>query len=233
LFAKDVRAFDLGSGDPSLHIIFHSANEYVVYADKHYMAYLPKTPGYDVPPGDWRKGIEIFVDRNFRLREKLGTDFWREGEQQLYAFGEQTAFACNGTALASTPRRRFVHRSTQIFSIQNGKMVVSEDVDSLARARYGLTTNQIFLGRVATNIYFWIPPDGRRVYFRDEGARTSGDYFLLPKGVEDVFGATRAASTNRAVAFWGLKKQRALQSPVDYFFIEASVEDAKRVIVNQ
>ena len=78
-------------------------------------------------------------------------------------------------------------RETRVFST-NG--LLSHDVDTLARAKYGLGTNQWFLGKIGTNIFYTETGRPNVVwYFRTAREKFAVNYFKLPKVNNIVLGS--------------------------------------------
>lgn len=227
--ASDVAPFKLGGGYPSLHIIYDSTNRYVVYLDNEYLGYLDKQAASGEDTNNLAPAFQVALERNYSLKKNFRDDSLLPDIKQLFPFDDQTAFTCQGM-VGLKPASDYEPRTSQVLSISDNGIVMSSDVDALARARYGLATNQMFLGKIGMNIYYFEPSALRRVYFRAVGARNGTYYFELPRGVTQVFGATRAASANKDVGFWGVRKTRIHflpPSPVDGFFLEMSFKDAK------
>ncbi len=186
-----------------------------------------------------KRNIQIIADLNFGLKEKLRSRSWFEGDvMELYAFDEQTAFTCDGGAGWRPPNYRSYNywpRKTKVFSTNADNIFVSDDVYALARSRYGLTTNQLFLGKIGTNIFYWETQNSSMVYYRAaEGAQTA-NYFKLSKRVIDIDGVTKSVSTNMDVGFFTFSKSTGWfhYSPYTGEFIEVSFKNAKQMKGNQ
>ncbi len=194
LLAGDALPHNLGSGQPGLCIIYNSANEYIVFVDEA----LVKSwkPGDDWLPG-YAGQIQVLVARNFG-RDKLSPngDVWNT--EDLFPFDENTAFTCDGFWGITN---RMWGRETQVFSTNEEHILVSDDVYDLARVRYGLTTNQWFLGKVGTNIYYWETGKPNIVYYRATEETQATYYFKLPKADNEMFGVKKALSSNKDVGF--------------------------------
>ena len=111
---------------------------------------------------------------------------------------------------------------------------MSEDVYALARVRYDLTTNQWFLGKIGTNIYYWEKGNPARVYFRTADEKQAVNYFELPKADDVIFGVKEAVSTNKDVGFcvdrtlsWYEVLKNLGTAAGQPAFIEFSLKDAK------
>ena len=124
---------------------------------------------------------------------------------------------------------------TQVFSINGDEVVVSNDVYALARARYGLNTNQLFLGKIGTNIFYWETQDLMKVYYRSAAGESATNYFEFPKGILDFEGVTRGIKERENIGFAVLRKSKGFfhYSPNEFAFIEVSFKDAKPVKGNQ
>jgi hypothetical protein len=181
---------NLGSGEPGLKIIYKASNQFVIFLDE------PWTVGEGLIGGYYQRDIEVVAEQNYGLKEKLLSRTWHDFPKQLYAFDEQTAFTCDGGAGWSSDGKiwNYWPRTTKVFAISSNGISVSDDLYAGARARYGLTTNQLFLGRIGTNIYYWETQNPRRIYFRSVGGENASNYFPLPKAVIDIFGVTKGVT---------------------------------------
>jgi hypothetical protein len=228
LQAAEPPSFILGSGEPSLGIIYESTNEYVIFVDEG--AKHSWKPG-DYLDVDFRNGpLTIIASRNFGP-EKLSPDrmpLWNT--ENLYPFDVQTVFTSFGDP---QNRKGFVPRETKIFTTNLDSILVSGDVDALARARYGLTTEQWFLGRLGTNIYYWETGKPNIVYYRAAEERQAANYFKLLKADFQIFGVTKAMSTNKDVGMFVDRKlswyEMHMNSLAQPMFVEFAFKDAKQV----
>jgi hypothetical protein len=235
LFAGDAIPLNLGSGQPGLCIIYNSTNEYVIYIDEA----LEKSwkPGDDWCV-DYRDGpIRVLAERNFGP-EKLSPNrlgVWNTAD--LFPFDEQTVFTCEGFFGTTN---RFFGRETHVFSTNADCILVSEDVYALARARYGLATNEWFLGKIGTNIYYWETRKPTIVYYRTAEEKQTANYFKLPKADDEIFGVKKALSTNKDVGFFVDRKLGWFEIMKNFgtasgqpAFIEFSFKNAKQLKSNQ
>jgi hypothetical protein len=124
----------------------------------------PWTVGPSALGGEDKRHIEVLSDQNYGFKEKVRSQMLSDFPEQMYALASST----------------------------NG-IVVSDDVYSLARSLYRLTTNQLFLGKLETNIYYWEIRDPKRIYYRTAWQTNAAHYFELPKGIIDIYGVTKAA----------------------------------------
>jgi hypothetical protein len=242
LFAADSFPLNLGSGNPGLHIIFNKTNQYVIFLDE------PWTVGDGLIGGYDKRNIRVVADRNFGLKKMIQTRTWGEGDVlQLYAFDEQSAFTCQGDSkppdaqtyhinsmgyyTSADGRRAYFPRKSQVFSTNADSILVSDDVYALARFRYGLTTNQSFLGRIGTNVFYWVIRDATKVYYHAAENAHATNYFTLPKRVIDIRGTTRAVDTNMDIGFdtVALSKGWFHYSPYTFEFVEVSFKNAKKL----
>jgi len=225
LQAGDSPSFILGSGEPGLGIIYESTNEYVIFIDEG--AKKSWKPG-DYLDVDFRNGpLKIVAARNFGP-EKLSPDrspLWNT--ENLFPFDEETVFTSFGDPQS---RKGFVPRETKVFSTNAESVLISRDVDVLARARYGLTTNQWFLGKLGTNVFYLETGKPNIVFYRNAEEKQAAKYFKLPKAVDLIFGVTKAMSPNKDVGIFAVRKLSwyvfSLTSN-EAVFIELSFGDAK------
>jgi hypothetical protein len=216
---------NLGSGEPGLKIDYKTTNCFVIYLDEPWTVGTGFIGGYD------KRHIDVLLDRNFGLKEKLPTRQWDGNPQQLYPFDDQRGFTCDVAAMGPDPKTwknssNWPHQ-TQLFSMNGDSLSVSDDVYALARHQYGLTTNQFFLGKIGANIFYWEMGDPEKAFFRAVGEKAPSRYFELPKGVIDLFGV--AKSVKKDVGFVVLRKSPGLihYSPNTFDFIEVSFNTAK------
>lgn len=244
LFAADSLSLNLGSGNPGLHVIYNTANQYVIFLDEPWTVGSGLIGGYD------KRNIQILADRNFGLKEMIRTRTWGQGDVlQLYAFDEQTAFTCEGDSKppdgqvyttngmgyydSADGRKVYFPRKTQVFSTNAESIVSSDDVYALARSRYNLTTNQLFLGRIGTNVFYWETREAAKVYYHAAEDPHATNYFKLPKGIIDICGVTKAVSANKDVGFELLRKSKGLfhYAPNEFVSVEVSFKNAKQINV--
>jgi hypothetical protein len=236
LFAGDGLQHNLGSGEPGLHIIYNATNDYptnqyVIFLDESWTVGGGLIGGYD------KRNIQVLTDRNFGLKEMIRSRTWGQGDVlELYAFDENTAFTCEGGSWSTDFKTwNYWPRKTQVFSTNVDSVLISDDVYTLARARYGLTTNQLFLGKIGINIYYWETRDPTTVYFHTTKEARATNYFKLPKSIVDIDGVTKAVNTNTDVGFYTFSKSTGWfhYSPYTGAFIEVSFNNAKQVKSNQ
>jgi len=209
--------------------MYKGTNQFVIYLDE------PWTVGPGLKGGMDKRQIEIVLDRNYGLKQRLQS---RDGTipdpQQLYPFDNQRAFTCESAILGLDPKTLtdWPHQ-TQMFTINGDSLSVSDDVYALARHQHGLTTNQYFLGMIGTDVFYWEMGDPRKAYCRPAGEKQAAIYFELPKSMIDLFGVTKGVKKD--VGFVVLKKSTGffLYSPNEFVFLEFSFKDAKRTTINQ
>ena len=205
LFAGEDRPPGLGSGGPGLRIIWNATNQYIVFNDLTYLQSFREKADW-LPP---KRQIQVLIERNFDVQaltewhRRFGT--FIGDEEDPYPFDEETAFTCfEASKSGSNSDTNGWPRTTRVYSINNsnGEIVLApRDVYALARSRYGLTTNQLFLGKIGTNIFYFEKHDVRKVYYRTTTESQARHYFKLPRNVVDLDGVTRAAeNTNKDVA---------------------------------
>jgi hypothetical protein len=176
IFAGEDRPRGLGSGAPCLRIIWNAPNQYIVFND---LSYVKSWPGWPE-----KRPIQVLTERNFDIQTITEPCLEKQNELELYPFDEETAFFCCVPVWSfydktcDWPSYTFktggLPRHTCVFSINiaNGEIIlVSRDVYALARSRYGLTTNQLFLGKIGTNIFYFENRDVRKVYYHTTESR--------------------------------------------------------------
>lgn len=224
LYGGTPPSIDLGSGQPGLKIDYKGTNQFVIYLDEPWTVGPGFIGGYD------ERHIDVLLDRNYGLKGLIQTRKWDGYPHQLYPFDGQRGFTCESAKLGLDPKT-FSHwpHQTQLYSLNGESLSVSDDVYALARHQYGLTTNQFFLGKVGTNIFYWEMGDPGKAFYRAVGDNATARYFELPKGMIDLFGV--AKSVKKDVGFTVLRKSPGLvhYSPDTFDFIEVSFETAKSV----
>jgi hypothetical protein len=220
----------LGSGEPGLHIIYKGTNQFVIYVDE------PWTVGSWLIGGMPERHLQIICDRNYGLKERIQSLTGKiDTIQQLYPFDDQRAFTCDLAVVEPDPKTggdMWPHQN-MLISLDGDSLSVSDDVYALARHQYGLTTNQVFLGKIGTNVFYWEMGDPRKAYCRAVGEKQAAVYFELPKGMIDLFGV--AKGVKKDVGFVVLKKSTGFfrYSSNEFVFLEFSLKDAKRMPVSQ
>jgi hypothetical protein len=217
----------LGSGDPGLHIIYNATNQYIIYLNEHWEVGYVHSGGYaaDLSQGNYPRK---------RILLKSVQDVHSGEPEELYPFDEKTAFTCNGGAGWSSDGKIYNYwpRKTQVFSTDGNDILISTDVYALARSRYGLRADELFLGKIGTNVFYWKPPDTTKVFYRDASRSGAVKYFKLPKHVRDISGITSAVISEKDVAICVSRKTPGLMvisSPYEGAVFEFSFTDAKQV----
>jgi hypothetical protein len=218
---------DIGDGEPGLGIIYESTNEYVIFVDESFEKNRKPADQWIILyiPGS----IKVLATRNFDGGDRLSAE-------DLFPFDEQTVFTSEGDPQS---RKEYNPRETRVFSLsQDGRLfAVSHNVDTLARARYGLATNQWFLGKIGTNIFYWETGKPREIYFRTTEEKQALSYFKLSRSDDMIWGVKRAISTNNDIGFcadhilsWSDPRFN-LFGPLGSLpeFIEVSFKDAKHL----
>ncbi|HSY44162.1 MAG TPA: hypothetical protein VK811_09630 [Candidatus Acidoferrum sp.] len=227
LFAGNVLPPDLGNGRPGLSIIYESSNEYCVFVDEALEKSWKSGDDWDA---DYRFGpIKILAESNFGSEKLDPNNIVHYNTKDLFPFNEQTVFTGDGFFGA-----KWFPRETLVFSANSAGLLLSKDVYALARARYGLMTNQWFLGKIGTNIFYWETENPAKVYFRSANDEHPIYYFKLPKAVDQVFGVKKAVSFNKDVGFCVLRKlswfevfENCGTAQAQPTFIEFSLKNAK------
>ncbi len=210
-------------------MIYNSTNEYVVFIDDA----IEKNwkPGDDWSV-DYRFGpIKILAESNFGPEKLDPNNIDLYNTEDLFPFDEQTVFTSDGFFGTD-----WFPRKTLVFSTHSDGVPMSSDVYALARARYGLTTNQWFLGEIGTNIFYWKTGNLGRVYLRSTGNEQAIYYFDLPRAVDEIYGVKKAVSFNKEFGFCVLRKlgwfevlENCGTAQAQPTFLEYSSKDAKRL----
>jgi hypothetical protein len=219
----------LASGDPGLKIIYKTTNQFVIFIDE------PWTVGPGLIAGMDERQIQVISDRHYGLMDKFRSKSGQIGiPQQLYPFDDKAVFASDGANWDPVRKVMIWPGNTQVFFINGDDIAVSNNVFALARARYSLATNQLFLGRIGTNVYYWETQDPRKVLYRAAAGERATNYFELPKGIMDIFGVTQGVKEKDNVGFAVLRKSKGFSySPNEFTFIEVSFKTAKQVKDNK
>lgn len=222
LFARDADGFppNLGNGEPGLCIDYNSSGDWVVFIDESLKRDWKQGEEWNPQPHD--KPIKILAGQNIQNPDSWGNN------HDLFPFDEQTVFTCDydPNNIMGLPRE------TLVFST-NG--LVSRNVDTLARARYGLGTNQWFLGKIGTNIFYNETGRPNVVYFRTAQEKFAVNYFKLPRVDDIIWGVKRALDADEDVGFCTDRSLHWYEGWKDYgwapnalpSFVEFSLKDAK------
>ena len=213
----------LGSGDPGLKMIYISQDQYVFYCDE------PWTVGQGLIGGYDKRHIAVLLDHGYGLSERILTRTWGDNPQQLYPFDDQTAFACEGAEWDSKRQSLVWPAATQVFTEKGGDISMTNDVYQMARREYKLTDNQMFLGRLGTNIFYWERSDPRKVFFRTIAQKAAINYFELSAGVKDVMGVTKALKKDVGIMVYGKSPTFFHYAPYSFYSIEESFKSARGV----
>ena len=232
---------NLGSGEPGLKIIFKTTNQCVIYVDE------PWTVGPGSVGGMSHRHIDVLFDGTYGLKKMLQNRQWPSTDmpEQLYPFDDETVFTCEGCAkfpndriyktnsmgesISDDGKTLGFPRVTAVFSTNTESILISHDVYAMARLRYGLTTNQLFLGKLGANIFYWEVRNPRKVFFRSVAGDKAANYFELPRGMIDLFGVTKPLKKTGDVGFSVLRWSKGFfsSSPCEFAFIEVSYKNAK------
>lgn len=212
-YAASAEPLALGGGEPGLKVIYVETNQAAIFVDESWTVGTGLVGGYD------NRKIDVLFDQNYGLKEKIRNRTWTDTPEQLYPFDVSTAFTCDPP------------NETELFSMHGDHLIVTKDVYSLACSRYGLSTNQLFLGTLGTNIYYWAAQDPRKVFFRPVGEVNATNFFELPKGMIDLMGVTRGVKDSENVGFVVLQKSKGFfhYSPNEFSFIEVSFKNVKHL----
>ena len=117
-------------------------------------------------------------------------------------------------------------RISALYILVDGKLTISNDVQAQAMARYALKSNEVFLGRIDNNIFYWKGFDPSRVFWH---AKDSSTVFSieLTKAVIDIYGATRGVKKD--IGFVVFRKSPGFfhYSPYTDEFVEISLAKGK------
>jgi hypothetical protein len=128
-------------------------------------------------------------------------------------------------------------RRVLVFGTNEDHILISADGYGLARSRYGLTTNQWFVGKVRSNIFYWETGKPNIVYYRTKEEKRATHYFKLPKSVSEIEGVTKAMRANKDVGFCTIRESNWFQRQGQFWlgsagpdsFVEVEFKKAKQV----
>jgi hypothetical protein len=224
---------NIGSGSPGLRVITRvgNSNKIGIYR------ILPETPfGAGIGSGATNGTIQVIVDQgyNFQKAERLtvGTLL------PLYPFASNSAFtdevgiewfwpSSNDWAISSS---RAVG-----YALTDGSLTVFTNVQQVARAKYHLNSDEIFLGLIDDRVFFCknlLRP--AKIFWREQGSQEVYCYHL-PGSVVNIFGVTRALRRDKDVGFvilrkvWRMFPNNLFLAPYEDAFIEISFSNGKSV----
>jgi len=228
LFAGGVLPPNLGNGEPCLCIAYYSTNEWAVFVDD--LVKKEWKPGEQKDWKQWDQWIPRYEDKPIKILggHNIQNADLHGNTYDLFPFDENTVFKCDGD-----PNIGGWPRETRVFST-NG--LISSDVDTLARAEYGLRANQWFVGKIGTNIFYTETGKRNVVYFRSIQEKFAVNYFKLP-GVDDIiWGVKKPLDANKDVGFC-IDRGLHWYEGWEYYgwapnampsFVEFSLKDAKQ-----
>jgi hypothetical protein len=233
----------LGGGEPGLKILYMETNRFLIYLDE------PSTVGPGFDGGANTRHLEAICGKNYGLKQLVSGRWTKDGPQQLYPFDLETAFTCEGDSkppdgqkytldrvgeyISADGKLSYFPRETRAYSTNTDNLLVSDDVYALARSRYGLANNQLFLGSIGTDVFYFESTDPKKVFFRTTVETNVLSYFAFPRGVTDIYGVTKAVKKSKDVGFVVLRKPPIFgYSPMTFDFVEFSFKKAKRVYGN-
>jgi hypothetical protein len=216
-------SYDIGSGNPGLKVIARSSdpNAVVIYHE------LPETPfGGFVGVFMTNENIHVIVDRGYGFQKADMLSLTAGVPLELYPFGSNSAFTDEIGAMEIMKPPVWLQGPPGIgYMLISNNLTIFTNVQQLARAKYHLNNDEIFLGFLDNKIFFCKNGSGpTKVFWREQGS--PGEYYYrMPKAVRDVFGVTKAFAPDKDVGFVVLRPTQLVWPPWDNWFLPPYHDD--------
>lgn len=194
VFAGGALPAGLGDGRPGLCIIYEATNEYVVFVDDAFAQSWKTGKPNDCLPVCRLGHVKVLAECDQEPKALNIAGLWNGHAFDLFPFDEQTVFTCDGFIGAS-----WAPRESMVFSTNANSILISTNVYAMSRRRYGLTTNQWFLGKIGPNIFYFETGKPRLIYFRTPEGKQRVNYFKLPRADSEVYGIKRAVTPGKDI----------------------------------
>lgn len=183
----------LGSAQPGLKAIYVNPQQFAVFLDQ------PETVGVGLTGGYKQRKILVIADINYGVVEKFATGV-PDVPEQLFSVDKNAAFSCSGGNWNKAfSKWNYFPRPTRMYSLIDGRVIVTSDAYASARRRYELESNQLFLGKIDSKIFFWDARKPTQIYFRGIASNDPVGSVDLPRNVIDVMGVTKSVSKELSI----------------------------------
>jgi hypothetical protein len=200
----------IGSGEPGMKVATNRSGAVAIYRDE------PQTVGKGLRGGMMNRNIEVLYDKDYGFRKDQ-----MNIPEQLFPLDANSAFTRVGYSACGAEAAR---RNTTGYRVVDSKLSIIPDSQKEAMELYGVAEADDFLGFIDGRIFFSHGCDPISVYWKES---KSGKVFHvpMPKGVTDVFGATKGIKKNFGVVV--LRKSVGLitYSPFEFAFLEFSLSE--------
>lgn len=225
---------NIGSGSPGLRVITRARNPNAIGIYR----ILPETPfgGGPISGGATNETIQVIVDHGYGFQK---TDMLTIGTLlPLYPFASNSAFTDEaGIEWFSQSSNDWATSSSCAvgYTLTNGSLSVFTNVQQVARAKYHLNNDEIFLGFIDNRVFFCknlLKP--AKVFWREQGSQKEY-YYRLPKSVVNIYGVTKALQHDKDVGFvafrhvWRWPWDSLFLAPYEDDFVEMSLSSGKLV----
>jgi hypothetical protein len=203
----------IGSGNPGLKAVSKNPAGIAIYQDE------PETVGNGLMGGFRTRHIRVIVDQGYGFNQE---NMDVNGLKQLYPFDPDSAFSCSGGQWGSPSNWQYEPRTSTLYRTNENKVEVTQDVQEMARAKYNLTPNEVFLGYIDGKVFYWRSFDPSRVFWKEHGSHIELSV-PMPAGIIDIYGATRGI--RKDIGFVVFRKSQGLiqYSPYTSDFVEISL----------
>ena len=170
----------IGSGNPGLKIATKKPDAVVIYQDE------PQTVGVGLQGEMLNRKITVIFDKNYNFDQTR-----MDVPHDLYPFDDDSAFTNSGGSW-SAAGGPWVHtpRCTVGYRLTKCELTTFGNVQQAAETKYGLKSNEVFLGLINNTVFFWKDFDSEWVFWRKLGSNQ--DFKArLPKKIIEIYGAVK------------------------------------------
>lgn len=208
----------IGSGAPGMKAYLAPSRSVVIYLDE------PSTVGGGLVGGMSKRHIQVLFDPD-RVFSQDAMDI----PDQLYPLDANSAFSCTGGKWdSSSGHWIYEPRTFTVYSIDDGKLVMERDALPKTQARFHLSHEEVFLGRISDKVFFWKKYDPHRIYWRTDGSCIEYE-IKLPKGVIDIYGVTRGIKKDFGAVVFRHSPGLFHYAPYTEDFVEFRLLDGEEV----
>lgn len=216
----------IGSGYPGLKIAIKQTDPgaIVIYQD------TPPTAGGVRPGRIPGYSIDVLYDNGYHLTSaSMWSDIYAPIPQQLYPFGTNSAFTSSGGSWDLTSGKwQYASRTYTGYGLKDGKLTIFTNVQDAARIRYRLDDDDVFLGCVGDNVFFWKRYVPSKVFWINGNTRKEF-YYGLSRKVIDIFGVTKGLGKDVDIRVFRKASGLIQITPYEPGFIEISFSSGRLV----
>jgi hypothetical protein len=220
---------NIGCGNPGLKVTSRpfDANAVVIYHE------TPEIPiGGSIGPDMTNEIIQVIVDHEYHFQKESMVGLGSGIPLQLYPYAPNSAFTDPaGEDWSWGNSNRWSLEETG-YTFKNGNLTTFTNVQQMARIKYHLSNDEIFLGFLDDRVFFC--KNGFRsskVFWREQGSQKEY-YYRMPRAVLDLYGVTKALHQHKDVSIVVFRKVWRFVpflEPFEITFMEIPLSEGKLV----